>query len=67
MLGAEYPECWKEQLLISLNKKGSTINNPKLCGIAISSLLPKILDIILVHGFNIWFTSNPTQAGYKGV
>ena len=49
MLRAEYPECWKEQLLISLNKKGSTINNPKLRGIAISSLLPKIFDIILFH------------------
>ena len=41
------------------------MNNPKLRGIAISSLLPKILDIILNNRFNIWFKSNASQAGYK--
>ena len=29
-----------------------------------SSLLPKILDIVLNNRFNMWFTSNAAQAGY---
>ena len=65
ILGNTYPDIWKQQLLISLNKKGSTTKNPKLRGIAISSILPKILDIILNNRFNMWFKSNATQAGYK--
>ena len=65
ILGEEYPESWKSQLLLSLNKKGNTKLNPKLRGIAISSLMPKILEIILYNRFNIWHQSNAAQAGYK--
>ena len=63
ILGEEYPESWKSQLLLTLSKKGSAKLHPK--GIAISSLTPNILDIVLCNRFKIWFNSNAAQAGYK--
>ena len=60
-----YPESWKNQLLFSVAKKGHTIDDPKLRGIALSSLIPKIYDIILNNRFNKWYYPNVQQAGFR--
>ena len=60
-----YPSNWEKRLLFPISKKGHSILNPKLRGIAISSLLPKIYDIMLNNRLNIWYKPNPQQAGFR--
>ena len=41
------------------------MSDPKLRGIAISSIIPKIYDIILNNRFNMWYCPNLQQAGFR--
>ncbi len=63
--GQRYPDKWKNQVLFSITKKGHSREDPKLRGIAISSLIPKMYDIILNNRFNLWYHPNPQQAGFR--
>ena len=63
--GNVYPKKWKYQMLFSILKKGHTKENPKLRGIALSSLLPQIYDIILNNRFIKWYRPNIYQAGFR--
>ena len=63
--GNAYPDSWKNQVLFSITKKGHTKNDPKLRGIALSSIIPKMYDIIINNRFNCWYYPNPQQAGFK--
>ena len=60
-----YADSWRKQLLQPLPKKGHTPTTPKLRGIAISSLLPKIYDIMLNNRLKTWYTPNKEQAGFR--
>ena len=61
----EYPYDWTLQVLRPEKKKGHTSQNPKLRGVAISSLLPTLYDIILDKRFNKWYKINAEQAGFR--
>ena len=63
--GYQYPEDWKLQLLLPLTKKGHTQASPKLRGIAISSLLPRIYDTIIDERFKAWYKPNKEQSGFR--
>ena len=62
----KYPEMWENQLLFPSKKKGHTISNPKLRGIALSTLLSRIYDDIIDQRFSTWYTPNLEQAARKG-
>ena len=61
----EYPTSWTKQVLLPIEKKGHTISSPKLRGIAISSVLPRIYDTIINNRFSSWFHPNKEQAGFR--
>ena len=46
-------------------KKGHTLKKPKLRGVALSSLLPSIYDIMIDNRFKSWYEINPEQAGFR--
>ena len=60
-----YPKSWTSQLLFPIEKKDHTVSQPKLRGIAISSLFPRIYDTILNNRFNQWYHPNKAQSGYR--
>ena len=61
----DYPSEWIYQILRPEVKKGHTSVNPKLRGVAISSLLPTLYDILLDNRFKPWCKINPEQAGFR--
>ena len=61
----KYPEEWRYQILRPEVKKGHTIKNPKLRGVALSSLLASIYDIMIDDRFKPWYKINPEQAGFR--
>ena len=60
-----YPDQWKKQLLIPVTKKGHSLDDPKLRGVAIGPLLGRLFDIILDKKFRHWYSPNPEQAGFR--
>ena len=62
---AKYPEKWRYQILRPEVKKGHTIKNPKLRGVALLSLLASIYDIMIDDRFKPWYKVNPEQAGFR--
>ena len=65
IFSTQYPVEWTKQLLRPEKKKGHTQNDPKLRGIAITQLLPTLYDIILFNRFNLWYSPNSEQAGFR--
>ena len=63
--GFQHPKDWKLQLLLPLTKKGHTQTSPKLRGIAISSLLPRIYDSIIDERFKAGYKPNKEQSGFR--
>ena len=63
--GHIYPDNWKRQVLFSDTKKGHKREDPKLRGIAISSVIPKRYDIILNNRFKCWYHPSSQQAGFR--
>ena len=61
----KYPEEWCYQILRPEVKKGHTIKNPKLRGVALSSLLASIYDIMIDDRFKPWYKVNPEQAVFR--
>ena len=61
----KYPVDWSYQILRPEVKKGHTLKKPKLRGVALSSLLPSIYDIMIDHRFRLWYRINPEQAGFR--
>ena len=62
---SDYPDEWTYQILRPEVKKGHTIKNPKLRGVALSSLIPVIYDIMIDGRFKPWYVINPEQAGFR--
>ena len=60
-----YPLPWCFQLLFPSEKKGHTILDPKLRGIAVSSLSPRIYDTIITNRFNSVYQPNREQSGFR--
>ena len=60
-----YPDIWRKQLLRPEAKKGHTLKNPKLRGIAISQLMSTLYDIMIYRRFNNWYKPNFEQAGAR--
>ena len=56
---------WTLQLLFPVEKKGHTILAPKLRGIAVSSLPPRIYDTIIDRRFHSWYEPNKEQSGFR--
>ena len=65
VFSTNYPVEWTKQLLRPEEKKGHTLKAPKLRGVAITQLLPTLYDIILYNRFNLWYTPNFEQAGFR--
>ena len=63
--GIYYPNPWKNQMLFSVAKKGHTTKEPKLRGIALPSIIPKIYNNILNNRFLKWYNPNREQAGFR--
>ena len=61
----EYPLEWIYLILRPEVKKGHSSKNPKLRGVAISSLLATLYDIIMDNRFKPWYKINPEQAGFR--
>lgn len=62
----KYPEMWENQLLFPAKKKGHSANNPKLRGIALSTILSRVYDDIIDQRFGMWYSPNLEQAARKG-
>ena len=62
---ADYPKVWTRLALRPEAKKGHSTENPKLRGVAVSSLLSSLYDIMLDNRFKCWYTPNPEQAGFR--
>ena len=60
-----YPNEWTYQILRPETKKGHSVKTPKLRGVAISSMLPTIYDIMIDNRFKPWYKINPEQAGFR--
>ena len=60
-----YPKPWTIQLLFPVEKKGHTILEPKLRGIAVSSLAPRVYDTIINNRFYLWYIPNKEQSGFR--
>ena len=60
-----YPSSWSKQMLIPIQKKGHTLSDPKLRGVAIGPILSRLYDIILNERFLTWYTPNCQQAGFR--
>ena len=65
VFATDYPLEWTYQILRPEVKKGHSYKNPKLRGVAISSLLPTLYDILMDNRFKPWFKINPEQAGFR--
>ena len=52
-------------MLIPIPKKGHTILDPKLRGIAIGPILSRVFDIIINERFSSWYEPNYHQAGFR--
>ena len=63
--GNGYPKSWGKQLLFPSTKKGHTIKDPKLRGIAIGPILGRLYDIIMDTRFLAWYTPNIHQSAYR--
>ena len=61
----QYPDEWTSQILRPEVKKGHSFKTPKLRGVAISSMLPTIYDILIDNRFKPWYVINPEQAGFR--
>ena len=62
----KYPEMWENQLLFPAKKKGHSVSNPKLRGIALSTILSRIYDDVIDQRFSMWYSPNLEQAARKG-
>ena len=60
-----YPKEWSYQILRSEAKKVHTADNPKFRGVAISSMLSTLYDIMIDNRFKTWYKINPEQAGFR--
>ena len=60
-----YPSPWSIQLLFPIEKKGHTVLDPKLRGIAVSSLAPRVYDTIMTNRFNSVYKPNKEQSGFR--
>ena len=60
-----YPKPWTEQLLFPIEKKGHSILEPKLRGIAVSSLSPRVYDTIIDNRFHSVYIPNKEQSGFR--
>ena len=60
-----YPNSWKTQMLLSFTKKGHTIKEPKLRGVAIGPIMSRIFDTVLNNRFQHWYQPNAEQAGFR--
>ena len=60
-----YPKPWTIQLLFPVEKKGHTILEPKLRGIAVSSLTPRVYDTLIDRRFHSWYIPNMEQSGFR--
>ena len=60
-----YPQSWSSQVLFPIEKKGHTLSDPKLRGIAISSLLPRVYDTIIDYRFGSWYIPDKAQSGFR--
>ena len=60
-----YPKNWTYQILRPEVKRGHTLEKPKLRGIAVSSMLPTVYDIMLDNRFKIWYKINREQTGFR--
>ena len=60
-----YPSPWSIQLLFPMEKKGHTILDPKLRGIAVSSLAPRVYDTIITNRFNSVYKPNKERSGFR--
>ena len=65
VFSGSYPSSWMKQLLFPIEKKGHTLSTPKLRGIALSSVLPRIYDTIIDNRFSNWYTPNKEQSGFR--
>ena len=65
VFNSKYPYAWTRQLLRPEKKKGHSVKDPKLRGIAITQLLPTLYDIMLYNRFNLWYHPNAEQAGFR--
>ena len=63
--GNGYPKSWGKQLLFPSTKKGHTLKEPKLRGIAIGPILGRLYDIIIDTRFLTWYTPNIHQSAYR--
>ena len=63
--GNGYPKSWGKQLLFPSTKKGHTLKDPKLRGIAIGPVLGRLYDIIIDTRFLAWYTPNIHQSAYR--
>ena len=60
-----YPFLWIKQLLMPTPKKGHTIMDPKLRGVAMGQILSRLYDIIVTKRFLLWYKPNKQQAGFR--
>ena len=58
-----YPQPWIKQLLLPTPKKGHTLSDPKLRGVAMGPILSRLFDIIINNRFLTWYSPNSEQAG----
>ena len=58
-----YPSPWQSQLLSPIEKKGHSLIQPKLRGIAVGPMFSRLYDIIVNFRFEDWYHPNPEQAG----
>ena len=65
VFGNGYPQSWRKQLLFPSTKKGHTLKEPKLRGIAIGPLLGRLYDIITDTRFLEWYKPNIHQSAYR--
>ena len=62
---SEYPDIWRYLALRPEPKKGHCTEKPKLRGIAVSSLLPSLYDIMIDNRLKVWYKPNSEQAGFR--
>ena len=63
--GNGYPQSWQKQLLFPSTKKGHTLKDPKLRGIAIGPVLSRLYDVIMDSRFLEWYQPNIHQSAYR--
>ena len=63
--GNGYPQSWEKQLLFPSTKKGHTMKDPKLRGIAIGPILGRLYDVIMDTRFLEWYQPNIHQSAYR--